>query len=62
MTYLFAVMAVAWSGQLIFDFAVFLLTLWSSLRVRMVGNRNVTDILLRDGEFNHFHYFYLLID
>ncbi|KIM64921.1 hypothetical protein SCLCIDRAFT_1213034 [Scleroderma citrinum Foug A] len=42
-------MAVAWSGQLIFDFAVFLLTLWSSLRVRMVGNRNVTDILLRDG-------------
>lgn len=42
-------LAVAWSGQLMFDFAVFLLTLWSSLCVRMVGSRNVTDILLRDG-------------
>ncbi|KAL4068448.1 hypothetical protein V8B97DRAFT_2024728 [Scleroderma yunnanense] len=42
-------MAVAWSGQLVFDFSVFLLTLWQSLRIRTVGNRNVTDILLRDG-------------
>jgi len=54
MTCLYADLAVAWSGQLVFDFAVFLLTLWSSLSVRMVGSRNVMDILLRDGMFSHF--------
>ena len=59
---LYADLAIAWSGLLMFDFIVFLLTLWASLRVRMVRNRSVTDILLRDGVFNHFHYFYLLID
>ncbi|KIM64919.1 hypothetical protein SCLCIDRAFT_601509 [Scleroderma citrinum Foug A] len=42
-------LAIAWSGLLMFDFIVFLLTLWASLRVRMVRNRSVTDILLRDG-------------
>ena len=50
--YLVADLAVAWCGLLIFDIAVFLLTLWRSLRIRIVGNRNVTDILLRDGVFD----------
>lgn len=50
----YADLAVAWSGLLIFDITVFLLTLWQSLHIRMAGNRNVTDILLRDGVFDHF--------
>ena len=51
---------VAWSGLLMFDIAVFLLTLWQSLRIRIGENWNVTDVLLRDGVFDPaFHWFYL---
>ncbi|KAG6330710.1 hypothetical protein ID866_8379 [Astraeus odoratus] len=42
-------MAIAWSGQLLFDLAVFLLTLWRSLRVRTPGSMNLVDVFLRDG-------------
>ncbi|KIM64893.1 hypothetical protein SCLCIDRAFT_600225 [Scleroderma citrinum Foug A] len=41
--------AIAWSGQLLYDFVIFLLTLVGSLRMRNEGSRSVTDILLRDG-------------
>ena len=42
-------MAIAWSGQLLYDFVIFLLTLVGSLRMRKEGSRSITDILLRDG-------------
>ncbi|KIM64891.1 hypothetical protein SCLCIDRAFT_1212996 [Scleroderma citrinum Foug A] len=43
--------AIAWSGQLLYDFVVFLLTLVGSLRIRKEGtrSRSIIDILLRDG-------------
>ena len=43
--------AIAWSGQLLYDFVVFLLTLVGSLRMRKEGSRSgsVIHILLRDG-------------
>jgi len=44
-------MAIAWSGQLLYDFVVFLFTLVGSLRMRKEGSRSITDILLRDGVF-----------
>ena len=53
---------VAWSGLLTFDVAVFLLTLWQSLRIRIVENWNVTDILLRDGVFDHCFSLVLLME
>ena len=39
----------AWSGQLIFDMFIFLLTLIRSLRIRKHQSRSISDILLRDG-------------
>ena len=43
--------AIAWSGQLLYDFVVFLLTLVGSLRIRKKGSgsRSIIDTLLRDG-------------
>lgn len=43
--------AAAWSGQLVYDFAVFLLTLVRSLRIRRERSRSITQILLRDGMY-----------
>ncbi|KAG6331125.1 hypothetical protein ID866_7962 [Astraeus odoratus] len=42
-------MAIGWCGQLVFDIVIFVLTLWRTLRVRIPGGRNVSDVLLRDG-------------
>ncbi|KIM64885.1 hypothetical protein SCLCIDRAFT_599235 [Scleroderma citrinum Foug A] len=43
-------LALTWSGQLVCDVVVFLLIIVRTLRVRkMLGNRSITDILLRDG-------------
>ena len=41
--------AIAWSGQLLYDFVIFLLTLVRSLWIRTKG-RSITYLLLRDGE------------
>lgn len=41
--------AIAWGGQLLYDFVIFLLTTVRSLRIRKEGSRDITDILLRDG-------------
>ena len=44
-------LALTWSGQLVCDVVVFLLIIVRTLRVRkMLGNRSITDILLRDGK------------
>ena len=42
--------AIAWGGQLLYDFVIFLLTLVRSLWIRTRGNRSITYLLLRDGE------------
>ena len=42
-------LAAEWSGQLVFDLVVFLLTTMQSRRLRKSGTRSITDILLRDG-------------
>ena len=52
--HLYADLVAAWVSLLTFDIAVFLLTLWKSLCIRIMGNLNVVDILLRDGVFDHF--------
>ena len=44
-------MAAVWSGQLVFDVVVFLLTLWKCLQSRMKGYRDMVDVFLRDGKF-----------
>lgn len=41
-------MAVTWSGQLVFDVVVFVLTLWKSYCLRSPA-RGVVEVLLRDG-------------
>ncbi|KAI6011352.1 hypothetical protein EDC04DRAFT_776801 [Pisolithus marmoratus] len=41
--------AIAWSTQLVFDAAVFVLTLWRTLRSLRLGNRALLDIFTRDG-------------
>lgn len=43
-------MAAAWSGQLVFDIIVFLLTLWQCLQTRMKGYKDLMGVFLRDGE------------
>ena len=50
--------AAAWSGQLVYDFAVFLLTLVRSLQIRRERSRSITQILLRDDM--HFEFALLL--
>lgn len=42
-------MAAAWSGQLVFDIIVFLLTLWQCLQTRMKGYKDLMGVFLRDG-------------
>ncbi|KAG6379885.1 hypothetical protein JVT61DRAFT_10447 [Boletus reticuloceps] len=41
--------AILWSGQLLFDAIMFVLTLWKSYCLGKVGDRSLVDILLRDG-------------
>ena len=41
--------AIAWTGQLVFDIAVFLLTLVQTLRIQKEGRQSITDVFLRDG-------------
>ncbi|KAL4075681.1 hypothetical protein J3A83DRAFT_4186544 [Scleroderma citrinum] len=41
--------AAAWTGQLVFDFVVFLLTLIRSLQIRKERSQSIIDIFLRDG-------------
>ncbi|KAI6001117.1 hypothetical protein EDC04DRAFT_2612009 [Pisolithus marmoratus] len=41
--------AIAWSTQLVFDAAVFVLTLWRTLRSLRLGDRALLDIFTRDG-------------
>ncbi|KAG6329813.1 hypothetical protein ID866_9276, partial [Astraeus odoratus] len=41
--------AIGWSGQLLLDVIVFVLTLWRSLEIRTPGPANAVDIFLRDG-------------
>ena len=41
--------AIAWSGQLLYDFVIFLLTISRSLRARKEGSRSIADVLIRDG-------------
>ncbi|KAI6127953.1 hypothetical protein EDD16DRAFT_220756 [Pisolithus croceorrhizus] len=45
-------LAVAWGGQLLFDVVVFGLTFWRSVHSRTPGQKNVSDVLLRDGVSN----------
>lgn len=42
-------MVAAWSGQLIYDFVIFLLTLVRSLRIQKQPTHSITTLLLRDG-------------
>ncbi|KAI6006758.1 hypothetical protein EDC04DRAFT_976030 [Pisolithus marmoratus] len=42
-------LSVVWGGQLLFDVVVFGLTLWRSVYARTPGERNISDVLLRDG-------------
>jgi len=42
-------LVIVWSGLLLYDFVIFLLTLVGTLRMRKGGSRSITDILLRDG-------------
>ena len=46
-------MVAAWSGQLIYDFVIFLLTLVRSLRIRKQPTHSITTLLLRDGVSVH---------
>ncbi|KIM59360.1 hypothetical protein SCLCIDRAFT_1217700 [Scleroderma citrinum Foug A] len=41
--------AVAWSGQLVFDIVVFVLTAWKSCYLRTPGRGTVANVFLRDG-------------
>ncbi|KAL4066245.1 hypothetical protein V8B97DRAFT_1103428 [Scleroderma yunnanense] len=42
-------LAAGWSGQLVFDLMIFLLTILRSLRFWNTGSRSLINILLRDG-------------
>ncbi|KAI6038348.1 hypothetical protein EDC04DRAFT_1992096 [Pisolithus marmoratus] len=42
-------LSAVWGGQLLFDVVVFGLTLWRSVYARTPGERNISDVLLRDG-------------
>ncbi|KAL4068467.1 hypothetical protein V8B97DRAFT_1888049 [Scleroderma yunnanense] len=42
-------LAAGWSGQLVFDLIVFLLTIVQSLRFRQARSRSIINILIRDG-------------
>ncbi|KIM57189.1 hypothetical protein SCLCIDRAFT_1219628 [Scleroderma citrinum Foug A] len=41
--------AITWTGQLVFDIAVFLLTLVQTLRNQRPGRRSIIDVILFDG-------------
>jgi len=41
--------ALAWSGMLLFDIVVFILTLRKAVALRKTGRRSLTDIFFRDG-------------
>ncbi|KAI5997283.1 hypothetical protein F5J12DRAFT_852049 [Pisolithus orientalis] len=43
-------MAIAWSGQMVFDAIVFVLTLWRTLHIGRLGRRTLSDVIIRDGE------------
>lgn len=43
--------AITWTGQLVFDIAVFLLTLVQTLRNQRPGRRSIIDVILFDGVF-----------
>ena len=42
-------LAISWTGQLVFDILIFLLTLLKTLRIQKEGQRSITDLFLRDG-------------
>ncbi|KAI6142612.1 hypothetical protein BKA82DRAFT_4189096 [Pisolithus tinctorius] len=42
-------MAIAWSGQMMFDAIVFVLTLRRTLHIGRLGRRTLSDVIIRDG-------------